>query len=156
MLFLYHKWAISEFKLKIIYRIFCNFHLDLIFGISFKSQINEYTEMISVWFSKRNFLNRKKWLTLIKKVTYCLHFFKFCDTRKKPPDNQYVMVFILMFSLQVNESKLHLKLCDFGSASHVSENDITPYLVSRFYRAPEISKFISNCLTCTITGVLNC
>jgi serine/threonine protein kinase len=33
-----------------------------------------------------------------------------------------------------------LKLCDFGSASHVAENEITPYLVSRFYRAPEISK----------------
>lgn len=42
---------------------------------------------------------------------------------------------------QVNESKLVLKLCDFGSASHVSENDITPYLVSRFYRAPEISEY---------------
>ena len=34
-----------------------------------------------------------------------------------------------------------LKLCDFGSASHVSDNDITPYLVSRFYRAPEISEY---------------
>ena len=42
--------------------------------------------------------------------------------------------------VQINESKLMLKLCDFGSASHVSEMDITPYLVSRFYRAPEISK----------------
>ncbi|KAJ1921408.1 U4/U6 small nuclear ribonucleoprotein prp4 [Mycoemilia scoparia] len=31
-----------------------------------------------------------------------------------------------------------LKLCDLGSASDVSDNDITPYLVSRFYRAPEI------------------
>nr|KAG5707946.1 hypothetical protein BaRGS_031677 [Batillaria attramentaria] len=41
-------------------------------------------------------------------------------------------------NILVNESKLVLKLCDFGSASHVSENDITPYLVSRFYRAPEI------------------
>lgn len=41
-------------------------------------------------------------------------------------------------NILVNESKLLLKLCDFGSASHVSENDITPYLVSRFYRAPEI------------------
>ena len=35
-----------------------------------------------------------------------------------------------------------LKLCDFGSASHVSDNDITPYLVSRFYRAPEIGKLL--------------
>lgn len=43
-------------------------------------------------------------------------------------------------SLKVNENKLSLKLCDFGSASSLSENDITPYLVSRFYRAPEISK----------------
>lgn len=41
---------------------------------------------------------------------------------------------------QVNESKTILKLCDFGSASHIAENDITPYLVSRFYRAPEISE----------------
>lgn len=28
-------------------------------------------------------------------------------------------------------------MCDFGSAS-IDESDITPYLVSRFYRAPEI------------------
>jgi serine/threonine protein kinase len=31
-----------------------------------------------------------------------------------------------------------LKICDLGSASDSSENEITPYLVSRFYRAPEI------------------
>ena len=31
-----------------------------------------------------------------------------------------------------------LKLCDFGSAMFDGKNDITPYLVSRFYRAPEI------------------
>lgn len=37
-----------------------------------------------------------------------------------------------------------LKICDLGSASDASENDITPYLVSRFYRAPEISEFSSN------------
>ncbi|ELT96857.1 hypothetical protein CAPTEDRAFT_157727 [Capitella teleta] len=41
-------------------------------------------------------------------------------------------------NILVNDSKLMLKLCDFGSASHVSDNEITPYLVSRFYRAPEI------------------
>lgn len=41
-------------------------------------------------------------------------------------------------NILVNESKTVLKLCDFGSASLVSENEITPYLVSRFYRAPEI------------------
>ncbi|MCJ1314030.1 U4/U6 small nuclear ribonucleoprotein prp4 [Agyrium rufum] len=38
----------------------------------------------------------------------------------------------------VNESRNMLKICDLGSASDASENEITPYLVSRFYRAPEI------------------
>ena len=42
--------------------------------------------------------------------------------------------------LQVNETKLVLKMCDFGSASFSQDNEITPYLVSRFYRAPEISE----------------
>uniref|UniRef100_H3ANX6 Serine/threonine-protein kinase PRP4 homolog n=1 Tax=Latimeria chalumnae TaxID=7897 RepID=H3ANX6_LATCH len=41
-------------------------------------------------------------------------------------------------NILVNESKTILKLCDFGSASHIADNEITPYLVSRFYRAPEI------------------
>ncbi|KAI8058086.1 kinase-like domain-containing protein [Syncephalis plumigaleata] len=41
-------------------------------------------------------------------------------------------------NILVNEAKNVLKLCDLGSASDISENDITPYLVSRFYRAPEI------------------
>ncbi|CAH8640104.1 unnamed protein product [Heterobilharzia americana] len=41
-------------------------------------------------------------------------------------------------NILVNESKILLKLSDFGSASTIQDNDITPYLVSRFYRAPEI------------------
>ena len=41
-------------------------------------------------------------------------------------------------NILVSESKSTLKLCDLGSAFDVTENDITPYLVSRFYRAPEI------------------
>jgi serine/threonine-protein kinase PRP4 len=41
-------------------------------------------------------------------------------------------------NILVNENNLVLKLCDFGSASLVTDNDITPYLVSRFYRSPEI------------------
>jgi len=41
-------------------------------------------------------------------------------------------------NILVNETKLLLKLADFGSASHVAEGETTPYLVSRFYRAPEI------------------
>lgn len=42
---------------------------------------------------------------------------------------------------QVNEAKNVLKLCDFGNAMFAGKNEVTPYLVSRFYRAPEISKF---------------
>jgi serine/threonine-protein kinase PRP4 len=41
-------------------------------------------------------------------------------------------------NLLVNESRNLLKICDLGSASPASESEITPYLVSRFYRAPEI------------------
>lgn len=41
-------------------------------------------------------------------------------------------------NILVTESKNTLKLCDLGSASDADDNDITPYLVSRFYRAPEI------------------
>jgi serine/threonine-protein kinase PRP4 len=42
-------------------------------------------------------------------------------------------------NILVNEARNVLKICDLGSASSSSDNDITPYLVSRFYRAPEIS-----------------
>ncbi|KAI6648867.1 Serine/threonine-protein kinase PRP4-like [Oopsacas minuta] len=41
-------------------------------------------------------------------------------------------------NILVNENKCLLKLCDFGSACVLKDNDITSYLVSRFYRAPEI------------------
>lgn len=41
-------------------------------------------------------------------------------------------------NIMVDESKTVLKLCDLGSASSTNEMEITPYLVSRFYRAPEI------------------
>eukprot|EP00898_Chlorokybus_atmophyticus_P005737 jgi/Chlat1/6164/Chrsp41S05711 len=41
-------------------------------------------------------------------------------------------------NILVNENKTVLKMCDFGSAMFAGDNDITPYLVSRFYRAPEI------------------
>lgn len=41
-------------------------------------------------------------------------------------------------NLLVNEQRNILKICDLGSASPASESEVTPYLVSRFYRAPEI------------------
>ncbi|CDR95907.1 serine/threonine-protein kinase, putative [Babesia bigemina] len=41
-------------------------------------------------------------------------------------------------NILVNEDFSRITVCDLGSASDVSENEITAYLVSRFYRAPEI------------------
>jgi serine/threonine-protein kinase PRP4 len=41
-------------------------------------------------------------------------------------------------NILVNESRNNVKICDFGSAMFAGDNAITPYLVSRFYRAPEI------------------
>jgi len=41
-------------------------------------------------------------------------------------------------NILVNEKHNVLKLCDFGSAMFDGDNELTPYLVSRFYRAPEV------------------
>lgn len=41
-------------------------------------------------------------------------------------------------NMLVNDARNMLKVCDLGSAGDAADNDITPYLVSRFYRAPEI------------------
>ncbi|KAG8830078.1 U4/U6 small nuclear ribonucleoprotein prp4 [Serendipita sp. 399] len=43
-------------------------------------------------------------------------------------------------NILINESRSNLKLCDLGSASDISYETagVAPYLVSRFYRAPEI------------------
>ena len=41
-------------------------------------------------------------------------------------------------NIVVNDKYNLIKVCDFGSASGGDDNEITPYLVSRFYRAPEI------------------
>jgi len=38
--------------------------------------------------------------------------------------------------LQARRSKV--KICDLGSAMLAGENERTPYLISRFYRAPEV------------------
>merc|ERR1712070_924942 len=42
-------------------------------------------------------------------------------------------------NILINERHNAIKICDFGSGSYVNECDITPYLVSRWYRAPEIT-----------------
>lgn len=41
-------------------------------------------------------------------------------------------------NILMNKSRNVLKVCDFGTASLADDAEITPYLVSRFYRAPEI------------------
>uniref|UniRef100_A0A0E0KI36 non-specific serine/threonine protein kinase n=1 Tax=Oryza punctata TaxID=4537 RepID=A0A0E0KI36_ORYPU len=64
----------------------------------------------------------KQIFVALKHLRHCgvLH----CDIK---PDN-----------ILVNKDSNSLKLCDFGSAMSAGNNEITPYLVSRFYRAPEI------------------
>lgn len=62
------------------------------------------------------------------------------QTRQRPRKLSREVVPIRSLTIrQVNEARNVLKICDLGSASDASENEITPYLVSRFYRAPEIS-----------------
>ena len=41
-------------------------------------------------------------------------------------------------NILINERRTAIKICDFGSAMFSGDNEITPYLVSRFYRAPEV------------------
>ncbi|KAL9611219.1 MAG: hypothetical protein Q9167_004133 [Letrouitia subvulpina] len=41
-------------------------------------------------------------------------------------------------NILIDEALTLLKICDLGSASDLKDNEVTPYLVSRFYRAPEI------------------
>lgn len=41
-------------------------------------------------------------------------------------------------NILVNVKRTKVKLCDFGSAMLAGDNEITPYLVSRFYRSPEV------------------
>ena len=56
-------------------------------------------------------------------------------------------------NVQVNDAMNVLKLCDFGSAMFAGECEITPYLVSRFYRAPEISEYLNSC-SAYICGII--
>jgi len=45
---------------------------------------------------------------------------------------------IKLDNMLVNDKHNLLKMCDFGSAMFAGQNEITPYLVSRFYRPPEV------------------
>ncbi|EME41886.1 hypothetical protein DOTSEDRAFT_55581 [Dothistroma septosporum NZE10] len=41
-------------------------------------------------------------------------------------------------NILVNEKRTLIKICDFGTATLQQDAELTPYLVSRFYRAPEV------------------
>ncbi|TKA28350.1 hypothetical protein B0A50_03817 [Salinomyces thailandicus] len=41
-------------------------------------------------------------------------------------------------NILVSEKRSLLKFCDLGTAAFASDAEVTPYLVSRFYRAPEV------------------
>ena len=56
---------------------------------------------------------------------------------------QYLHADLKPDNILVNEARSLVKICDLGSASPISENGTAPYLVSRFYRAPEIILGIS-------------
>ncbi len=51
---------------------------------------------------------------------------------------QYLHADLKPDNILVNESRNSVKICDLGSASPITENATAPYLVSRFYRAPEV------------------
>lgn len=51
---------------------------------------------------------------------------------------QYIHADLKPDNILVNEARSTVKICDLGSASPITENATAPYLVSRFYRAPEV------------------
>lgn len=51
---------------------------------------------------------------------------------------QYIHADLKPDNILVNETRNLVKICDLGSASPITENVTAPYLVSRFYRAPEV------------------
>ena len=53
-------------------------------------------------------------------------------------DNNVLHADIKPDNILINERLNKIKLCDLGSAMFAGGNEPTPYLVSRFYRAPEV------------------
>lgn len=84
----------------------------------------------------------ERWILLLHQhffvgFAFCTFQFLTYTFRKYPVILKFIRVL-----LQVNDTKMTLKLCDFGSGCHVADAEVAPYLVSRFYRAPEISKLL--------------
>ena len=67
--------------------------------------------------------------------SYCTQLFNALNTLKQ---QKVLHCDIKPDNILVSESMAMLKLADFGSAMYINEIDVTPYLISRFYRAPEI------------------
>lgn len=67
--------------------------------------------------------------SMAAQMLMALHLMKQCGVLHADikPDN-----------ILINRGHNIVKVCDFGSAMFMGNNEITPYLVSRFYRAPEI------------------
>lgn len=67
--------------------------------------------------------------SMAAQMLMALHLMKQCGVLHADikPDN-----------ILINKGHNIVKMCDFGSAMFTGNNEITPYLVSRFYRAPEI------------------
>ncbi|SGY40385.1 BQ5605_C003g02365 [Microbotryum silenes-dioicae] len=107
-------------------------HLCLVF-----ENLNMNLREVVKRFGKDVGINLRAVRAYASQMFMALALLKKCDIMHADikPDNILAIGFV---TLQVNESKSVLKVCDLGSASDVTENDITPYLVSRFYRAPEI------------------
>lgn len=56
-------------------------------------------------------------------------------------------------NILATESKNIIKLADFGSAMSIEEGDVTPLLVSRYYRAPEVWGWLCRrCMCCVCVG----
>ncbi|KAK5947865.1 U4/U6 small nuclear ribonucleoprotein prp4 [Knufia fluminis] len=51
---------------------------------------------------------------------------------------QYLHADLKPDNILADESRMKIKIADLGSASPITENATAPYLVSRFYRAPEV------------------
>ena len=68
---------------------------------------------------------------------YAIHLFLALDLLAR---NDILHADLKPDNILVNDKHNVAKLADLGSASMTNENEITPYLVTRFYRSPEISK----------------
>eukprot|EP00747_Dinoflagellata_sp_TGD_P146308 gnl/TRDRNA2_/TRDRNA2_176681_c0_seq2.p1 gnl/TRDRNA2_/TRDRNA2_176681_c0~~gnl/TRDRNA2_/TRDRNA2_176681_c0_seq2.p1 ORF type:complete len:390 (+),score=-21.24 gnl/TRDRNA2_/TRDRNA2_176681_c0_seq2:48-1217(+) len=74
-------------------------------------------------------------LNLIAVQTYTIQLLK---ALKHLKNNRIIHADIKPDNILISKSRMKIKICDFGSAMFSGPNELTPYLVSRFYRAPEV------------------